>query len=298
MKRVSSAFAPGCPLPVQVDTSRGAIECAIAGFGSVIVALHGGMGGYDQSWLLAKALSANLDSHRVVAVSRPGYLGTDLDRGRSPDEQADLICALLDALDVTDATLVAVSAGGPSALQFAARHPRRCRSLVLVSTCTERLETPPEIFKRLRAMETLARVPGLAALLRWRTTSKPDRAASRSIRDPEVRARTLGHPEAGPLLQALQSGVFERLRDRLPGTINDIQQLASLRDLPTAPISLPVLIVHGEADAVVPFRHADGLLRRVPEAELLAIPHGEHVSLLTHLELVRERAARYLRGES
>lgn len=282
------------PAPTRIRTARGMVECAVAGQGPVIVAVHGGMGGHDQSWLLARALSADLDRHRVVAVSRPGYLATPIELGQTPDQQADLLAALLDALDIEDAAIVAVSAGGPAALQFAARHPSRCRALVLVSTCTGPLHTPPEILKRIRMMKFLAGIPGLAAFLKWRTAGNPESAASRSIRDPELRARTLAHPEAGPLLRALQSSVFERMRDRLRGTINDIGQFATLTQLPASPIFAPTLIVHGEADTVVPFAHAEAALRRVANAELLAIPAGEHVSLFTHLDAVRAKTGRYL----
>lgn len=294
MSRHNGAHAVKIPVPVQIPTSRGTIQCAVVGEGPAIVALHGGMGGYDQSWLLAKALLADLHGHRVVAVSRPGYLDSPLELGRTPEDQAHVVAALLDALSIPDAAIVAVSAGGPSALQFAALHPSRCRSLILVSACTGPLQTPPEILKRMRMMAILARLPGLPALLRWQATRKPDRPASRSIRDPDLRTRTLGHAEAGPLLRALQSSVFERMRERLPGTLNDVRQFAELSQLPNLPISSPTLIVHGAADTVVPFAHAEAVRQRVPDAELLTIPAGEHVSLFTHLDMVRAKAGKYL----
>ena len=278
------------PAPVWVQTSRGAVQCASAGEGSAILAIHGGMGGHDQSWLLARALATTLRDKRVVAVSRPGYLGSRLALGASPDEQADLYAALLDALGIASAAVVAVSAGGPSALQFAARHPSRCRSLVLVSACTGKLQTPPEIAARLRLMRQLARVPGLPRLLKRRAERNPQAGARRAIPDEVMRERTLRHPEAGPLLRALQSSVFEHLSARLPGTINDIAQLAVLGQLPAGSISAPTLVVHGRADNVVPFAHAENVCHAIPQAKLLALPDGGHVSLFTHLDVVREAA--------
>src|SRR5512145_918287 len=86
--------APGTvgPSPAVVETSRGPVECAIVGDGPVVVALHGAMGGWDQSLLLARTLGEG--GYRYVGVSRPGYLGTPLASGRSPEEQADLLAAL------------------------------------------------------------------------------------------------------------------------------------------------------------------------------------------------------------
>ena len=102
------------PAPVLVTTSRGTIQCAIAGEGPAILAVHGGMGGHDQSWLLARALAKTLRGKRVVAVSRPGYLGSSLALGASPDEQADVYGALLDAVGISSAAIVAglLLAGG------------------------------------------------------------------------------------------------------------------------------------------------------------------------------------------
>src|SRR5689334_21400959 len=89
------------------------------GEGEAILSVHGGMGGLDQSLLLAKALLGDARDRRVVAVSRPGYPGTALERGASPEQQADLYARLLDDLGIDTAWVTAISAGGPSALQFA-----------------------------------------------------------------------------------------------------------------------------------------------------------------------------------
>ena len=286
---------PTGPAPQLVQTAAGAIECAVAGDGVPVLAVHGGMGGHDQSWLLARALLPDISRHRVLAVSRPGYLGTPLALGATPDAQADAHLALLDALGVASAVVVAVSAGGPSALQFAARFPGRCRALILVSTCTGRLDTPPEILRRMGSMRLLARVPGLSALLKWRARRHPEAAAARAIRDPMLCERTLRHPEAGPLLRALQLSVFDHLAARLPGTINDIGQCAALDQLPSPAITVPTLIVHGEDDNVVPFAHARAVQRLAPGSDLMAIAGGEHVALFTHLDLVRETVRAFLR---
>ena len=64
------------PVPVVTRTTFGPVEHTRAGTGPAFLALHGGMGGYDQSWLLARALLADLSNHNVLGLSRPGYLGT------------------------------------------------------------------------------------------------------------------------------------------------------------------------------------------------------------------------------
>lgn len=280
--------------PHIAPTPHGAVEYAEAGSGPAILALHGGMGGYDQGLLLTRAALADADRYRTIAVSRPGYLGTPLDSDATPAQQADLYAALLDRLGVARCVVISVSAGGPSALQFAARHPSRCAGVILVSSCSGRLATPPEVAARLPLMGWLARLPWLVALLRWRAERDPMRSALRSIADPAVAERTLRHPVAGPLLRALQSSALSRLAQRLPGTLNDIAQFEDLLEPPLAQVQAPVLVIHGEADRVVPFAHAQRVAAAVPQAELLAIPAGEHVSLFTDLERVRAAVRGFL----
>lgn len=274
--------------------SKAPLDHVSSGEGPAFLSLHGGMGGIDQSQLLARALLGGAQGFRVIALSRPGYLDTPLHIAPAPEEQADLYAQLLDRLGIEKAIVAAVSAGGVSALQFALRHPQRCRALILVSCCTGRLETPPEILSRMRVMNLLSRVPGLAALMRWKIGRNWDEAARRSIADPQIRARTLRHPEAGAMLRSLQLSVFERLRDRLPGTFNDTRLFAGLDRIPFERISAPSLVIHGTGDRVVPFSHAQASADAMPRAELFAVENGEHVALFTHLDEMRARTSRFV----
>jgi pimeloyl-ACP methyl ester carboxylesterase len=288
--RTAHACAPS---PHLLQTRLGPIELIDSGDGLPIVALHGGMGGYDQSLLLAQS-AITQPGARVIAVSRPGYLGTSLGEQRTPEQQADLLAAMLDALGLEEAALIAVSAGGPCALHFALRHPRRCRALVLVSCCSGHLATPPEVARRLPVMKLLARLPLLPTLMRWKAVRDPDGAAARSILDPKLRASTLADPDAGPLLRALLLSTFDRLAERLPGTLNDTAQFAALADFSLTEVTAPVLVIYGNADRVVPFAHAERLAREAPHAELFAVEGGDHVSLFTHLKAIRARVGEFL----
>jgi len=281
------------PVAARIDTRFGAVECAVQGPGRALLALHGGMGGYDQSWLLARAVAGSR-AGRVIAVSRPGYLGTALELGGTAQQQADILAAPRTVERHHIRGSVAVSAGGPAALHFAAQHPQRCRSLILVSTCTSVLETPPKVLRRMRIFALFARVPGLLPWLRRKVARRPDAAAARAIPDPALRARTLADPEAGPLLQALQRSVFDRLPQRLPGTVNDIAQFGQLAPIPFDRIAAPTLVVHGMADDIVPVSHARLAAERIPGAALLALEGAGHVALFTHLDAIRRRAAPFL----
>jgi pimeloyl-ACP methyl ester carboxylesterase len=289
-----TAVHSGAPAPSILQTPGGPVETLQFGDGPALLALHGGMGGYDQSLLLVRAALGDEPAARVIAVSRPGYLGTPLGSGATPERQADLYAGLLDRLGVSASLVIAVSAGGPSALQFALRHPTRCAGLILVSCCTGQLDVPPEVASRIPMMKLIARLPWLIGMMRWRAERNPLKAARRSIRDPALAARTLADPVAGPLLRELQSGTLRRLSERLPGTLNDIDQFSSISPISAARIEVPMLVVHGNADRVVPFAHGERVAASAPNAELVAIDGGEHVSLFTHLDPIRAKVRAFI----
>ncbi|WP_242353588.1 MULTISPECIES: alpha/beta fold hydrolase [Anaeromyxobacter] len=255
-----------------------------------MLSLHGAMGGHDQGLILARTIGA--PGFRYVAPSRPGYLGTPLSAGRTLAEQADLYRDLLDALGVERAAVMAVSGGGPSALQFALSHPDRCWGLVIVSSVCRRVEQRLPL--AWYVMKLTARCGPLVAAMRRKAERDPEASARRPIRDPAVRARTLGDPEAGPLLRELQLSTMDRMALRMPGTELDVAATRSDLSFPLERIAAPLLVVHGTRDSAAPFAQGQELAARVPGAELLEIEGGEHVAIFTHRDLVRARVARFL----
>jgi len=278
--------------PKTVTTALGVVEYAEIGQGPAVVSLHGAMGGYDQSLVLAQTIGNG--DYRYIALSRPGYLGTPLASGRSSEQQGDLIAALLDSLSIPKAGVMAVSGGGPSALQFGLRHPARCAGLVLVSTCAGKLNTPiPFSFK---IMMLLARWPWYAKKLYKRTAENLDATARSKIDDPEILARMLNDADTWELFSTSLLSAFDRLWQRLDGTQNDIA-ITSREDYPLEQLDAPVLIIHGTQDPRVPFaRHAKVLAARLPHAELLAVDGGKHGAIFTHRNQVRPKVQDFMHG--
>jgi pimeloyl-ACP methyl ester carboxylesterase len=275
-----------------LDTPRGPLEYARTGEGPAVLLLHGAMGGYDQGLLLGRTV-VGTPGYEFIAPSRPGYLGTPLALGPSPEQQADLCAALLDALAARRASVIAISGGGQCALQFAIRHPDRCAALVMISACSAPLSGRVPL--RFHVLKLAARIPPLMDAMRRKAAANPEKAARRSIPDPALRARTLADADAGPLLTALQVSVMDRMAARLPGTQNDIVQSRSPFAYACEKIVAPVLIVHGTEDEAVPFAQAESLAARIPNAELLGVEGGRHVSIFTHRDLIQPRVRRFLR---
>jgi 2-hydroxy-6-oxonona-2,4-dienedioate hydrolase len=127
MRRARTRAAQGS---VLLQTRCGPIEYEEAGTGVPLLAVHGSGGGHDQGMAFAGALAKQ--GIRVIAMSRFGYLRTPMPADASAAAQADAHVCLLDALGIDRAGVMGGSAGAPSALQMAIRHPDRVSALVLL----------------------------------------------------------------------------------------------------------------------------------------------------------------------
>lgn len=114
-----------------IATRCGVIEYQEAGSGIPLLAVHGSGGGYDQGMAFAAPLTRR--GVRVIAMSRFGYLRTPMPADASAKAQAAAHVCLLDALGIRTAAVLGGSAGAPSALQMAIRHPNRVSALILLA---------------------------------------------------------------------------------------------------------------------------------------------------------------------
>ncbi len=128
----SQEVFPGITIhPQIVHTAKGPVEFdCTEGHGPVVLAIHGGLGGCDQARVMAEWIDPT--RYHVLSPSRPGYLGTPLETGRTMEQQADALAALLDILGIQRVTVISASAGGPPAYLFAIRHPKRIAGLIVI----------------------------------------------------------------------------------------------------------------------------------------------------------------------
>jgi pimeloyl-ACP methyl ester carboxylesterase len=256
------------------NTTRGLIEFAEVGnhHGPVVLAMHGRPGGYDQSLVMAHTLGEELA--RWIAVSRPGYLRTPIETGRTPAEQADAYAALLDALGIDRAVAVGLSAGGPSTLQFALRHQDRCRGIVLLSALSRRKP----------------------AHERTTTQKVYDEWIAPSDRRAWIVYRVLGRLASGDARQALGSVLLLSQSLRGAGRVNDLAQNEAMPPEPPSGIHVPTLIIHGTADRLVPMAHAEAALEAIPGAKLVRIAGGRHSIFVTHAAELKAAFTEFIAG--
>jgi len=254
----------------------GKIEYGETGQGPIVLVSHGTGGGYDRGLFVANSLAS--EDFRFIAVSRPGYLGTPLSVGRTPEEQADAFAALLDFLGVPITALIGVSGGGPSVLQFCLRHPARCRALVLVSGVIQALPRwRPSLGDRLaRRLTTNEAVVGASNQLLQGFAPEP--------------AGGISHHPVAQFLRKVAN-----YKTRLDGRDNDYEQLATLPAYPLNRIACPTLIVHGTEDLEVPFSQAQFAASQIPQAELLPVPNAGHGLLYRNPEKITLPVVQFLK---
>jgi pimeloyl-ACP methyl ester carboxylesterase len=247
-----------------LNTDRGPIEYATMGTGTgpAVLVSHGTPGGYDQGLAVAEFLGCS--RLLFIAVSRPGYLGTPLEVGRTPQEQADAFAALLDALGLRDAAVIGVSGGGPSAIQFALRHPDRCWTLVLISAITQNRPAA----QRPLGWKLLHWAAMSSDLVGWLVTGLLRGVTSAISRQECGRARA-------ELMRRLAAAVVPASLRRA-GHANDSAQFGLLPDHTPGGITCPTLIIHGTADGPVPLVHAQAAAAAILNAELVAVSGGGH----------------------
>jgi pimeloyl-ACP methyl ester carboxylesterase len=266
--------------PAQVvETAAGPMEYAERGQGPPILSVHGGPGGYDQGLALGEFFRVN--GFKTIAVSRPGYLKTPIATGRTPEEQADALAALLDALKIEKIPAIGASAGGPSTYLLAARHPSRVSCLLEVdSVCLEyKIDVTP-LEEKLFLSRTgiwlmnffMDHFPESTVKGLLKAESTLDR------QEMALRAKEIVQDEAKfAFLKLLMATMSERFQERQEGLHNDLEQFAAITQLDLAPITCPTLIIHGTADKDVPPRHGEYAQATIAGAELYWIDGGSHV---------------------
>lgn len=279
------------PKPQRVHTARGPVTCAELGSGQPVLALHGAMGGWDQSMILGRALFDE-GRRRILAPSRPGFPGTPGRIATSPQDQAAHMFALLDALGVDTVTVAAISGGGPCAIHMALAQPDRISALILVSTVSG--PNPVEIPKRFAMMKAMSRIPGLPALMKRAASRKSASALERAFPDPASRARLAADPQALALFNALGETLFDQMPARLRASENDFEVTAKTH-YPLEDLHAPTLIIHGTDDPFAPFEtQAKSAAERIPGAALEPLQGGGHSALFSHRVQIRAAVDAFL----
>lgn len=253
------------------------------GTGPTVVLVHGHPGSaYDWSPLMGELAKRGF---HVLAYDRVGYGYSDARNGDdyTVDANADDLLGLLAAKNLRDVTVIGFSYGGGTAIVAARKDSSRMSRLALLGSVgpgIENRDAPPQLLVEFMA----------AVGLPWVSYVPPLGKRLRAVLTAEAFAPG---PIADGYMDLLDAN-FAR-----PHTLwtfrHEGRDLGGDADLDPQQIALPILIIQGDGDRLVPPYVAEELHRRAPGSELWMIDGGSHMLLVTHAEALAERIATFAR---
>jgi len=258
------------PVEVKTEALHGrSVTYAEAGSGPVLLLIHG-MGGTFANW--QEVIEPLARTHTVIAPDLPGHGASAPGHGDySVGALASGLRDLLAALDHERATLVGHSLGGGIAMQFAYQFPEMVERLVLVSSGG----LGPEVSPILRA----AALPGADLFI----------AATAGIGQhvgPTI-GRILGaiglRPNAdvaevtrgyGSLADPIRRAAFLATVRAVIGTGG---QRVDAKDRLYLAEAVPVLIVWGARDPIIPAHHGEDAHDHIPGSRLEIVEDVGHL---------------------
>ncbi len=268
----------------MIDTACGPIEYAESGEGPAVLIVHGAGGGYDQGLLLGQAIFG--EGYRVIAPSRFDYLNSPVPADHDLEAQADAYACLLDKLGLDKVPVVAVSAGGPSALTFARLHPDRTSALIMMSAISFIDEIDVESDQKEAMINRMvsndfvywAAIHGAKGyMLELFGVSKEAQA--------DISAEEMAQTKM--FLDSMLP-----MSARLDGIAVD-QGRSMPRDYPLEEITAPTLVLHSKDDKLIPYENGQHSASEIPGAELISFEQGGHL-MMGNFEAINAQVTAFL----
>ena len=247
------------------------VHYKMSGNGEPALLLLHGFGASVFSW--REVLAPLAEMGRVVAFDRPAFGLTERPmpgewEGQNPyttEAQADLTVGLMDALGVEQAILVGNSAGGTVALLTALTYPQRVTGLVLVDAAIYTDGGTPSL---IRPFIKTPQMRHLGPLLARRIQEWGLDFARSAWHDPEKITPQVWEGYKKPL----QAQNWDRALWELTRAGHSLDLDERLEET-----MVPVLVITGDDDRIVPTEQSIRLAGELPQAELLVIPDCGHI---------------------
>ena len=249
----------------------GGISYRETGAGRALVFLHG-IGSSSASWLNQ---FETLKGYRLIAWDAPGYGGSDFlsEASPLPGHYAEALHSFLDRLLLKDIVLVGNSLGCLMAGAFAAAHPERVRSMLLLGPAGgygDLADREAKLAERLRQLDELG-PEGLA----------------------EQRSPTLVAKGSPPI--ALELVRWSQRRVRPQGYRQAVYCLAQGQLVADAKrYGKKVLVACGAEDVITPEAGCKAVARAFPRGEYRSLPGIGHAPHVEAPKLINELIAGFV----
>jgi pimeloyl-ACP methyl ester carboxylesterase len=242
--------------------------------------------GFPGSRFEAQATEIGAARHglRIIAVERPGFGLSDFLPDRFLSDWPSDVIELADALGIKQFAVLGVSGGGPYALACAAKIPQRLTAVSVVGSLA-----PPDVEGITEGMTCFSRrVLFLSSWMPWgvrfiyssmlRTIQQnPDRFLTRLTKMTSAADQmTLSR---GEVRQVLITSFREAGRNGIEGGLRELYLYTHPWGFRLESISLPVHLLHGEQDRMVPPRMGHYLSKVLPNCQTTFYPDEGHYSL-------------------
>jgi pimeloyl-ACP methyl ester carboxylesterase len=268
----------------QILTVNGLrVQVLIAGAGPDLILIHGASGNArDVTLALANRLTKD---HRVIAFDRPGLGHSDPLPDDSLAAQALHLSAAALQLGISNPLVVGQSYGGSVALAWALHSPLKPRALVLIASPSLPWPGPLDIWYRLNNTAL-----GAALLIPLATAFVSDTYINASIEG--IFRPALAPPGYAKAIDAPMTLRRSALRANL-SQVNALRaQLVDMEPL-YARLALPIEIIHGSADTIVPLHiHSRPFSALHQNAHLTVIDGAGHMPHYSHPDVVIAAIAR------
>jgi pimeloyl-ACP methyl ester carboxylesterase len=253
----------------EIDLYGRRVAYRTGGSGPLLVLIHG-ITSSSATW--DRVLPGLARRFTVIAPDLLGHGRSDKLRGDySVGAHANTIRDLLDALGHDAASFVGHSLGGGVALQFAYQYPERIDRLVLVA--------PGGFGREVTLLLRAASVPGsgpVLALVAWRPIVQAGTLLTQTLGRVGVHGNT-DLEEIGRSYASLADRDSRRAFIHTLRSVVDYegQRVSALNRIGTAH-GIPLLMVWGECDRVVPARQGMNVHQLMPHIQLKVFKHGGH----------------------
>jgi pimeloyl-ACP methyl ester carboxylesterase len=244
------------------------------GEGVPLLFIHGGYGGAATTLAPRnQAILTILPRDRVRTIFYHRRNAGLSDYGDAHDTLQTLAMdavGLLDHLRIDKAIIVGSSAGGPIALELALSKPERVLALCLPNTGANLASLERPQAKTRLDLVTRSRSEGDRAVFEGRKAELRIPPPSDATDPPEL-------ARLNKLKAALQALPDEDLFRYSVGEIRNFEAYVGADYTPRLrELKMPVCIIHGTADRVVPYAWGEALHRAIAHSEMHPVPNADH----------------------